>query len=154
MAASIRRGWAAQPDSVDRCSEAKAADDLAAEVFTIAFAQRQSYDLARDCARPWLYGIATNLVGSVTGARSSAGTARWPGHTLKAMAPSDEDLVAERVERCCRRGLGAAAAQTAAPTGWPAANRMARSPTSERDCGSWARRREAGPLPAAWGPAA
>ena len=37
------------------------ADDLAAEVFTIAFAQRQRYDLARNCARPWLYGIATNL---------------------------------------------------------------------------------------------
>jgi RNA polymerase sigma-70 factor (ECF subfamily) len=33
-------------------------------VFTIAFAQRQRYDLARDCARPWLYGIATNVVGT------------------------------------------------------------------------------------------
>jgi hypothetical protein len=33
----------------------RTADDLAAEVFTIAFAQRQRYDLARECARPWLY---------------------------------------------------------------------------------------------------
>jgi RNA polymerase sigma factor (sigma-70 family) len=41
----------------------KAADDLAAEVFLAAFAQRQRYDLARQCARPWLYGIATNLIG-------------------------------------------------------------------------------------------
>ena len=41
----------------------KIADDLAAEVFVAAFAQRQRYDLARDCARPWLYGIATNLAG-------------------------------------------------------------------------------------------
>jgi len=40
------------------------ADDLAAEVFTAAFAQRQRYDLARDCARPWLYGIATHLAGT------------------------------------------------------------------------------------------
>ena len=40
------------------------ADDLAADVFTAAFAQRQRYDLARDCARPRLYGIATNLVGT------------------------------------------------------------------------------------------
>lgn len=40
----------------------KVADDLAAEVFVVAFAQRQRYDLARDCARPWLYGIATRLV--------------------------------------------------------------------------------------------
>ena len=31
----------------------KAADDLAAEVFVAAFAQRQRYDTARDCARPW-----------------------------------------------------------------------------------------------------
>jgi RNA polymerase sigma factor (sigma-70 family) len=42
----------------------KIADDLAAEVFVAAFAQRQRYDLTRDCARPWLYGIATNLVGA------------------------------------------------------------------------------------------
>jgi RNA polymerase sigma-70 factor (ECF subfamily) len=40
----------------------EAADDVAAEVFLTAFAQRQRYDLARDCARPWLYGIATNLM--------------------------------------------------------------------------------------------
>ena len=41
----------------------KIADDLTAEVFVAAFAQRQRYDLARDCARPWLYGIATHLAG-------------------------------------------------------------------------------------------
>jgi RNA polymerase sigma-70 factor (ECF subfamily) len=40
------------------------ADDLAAEVFLAAFAQRGKYDTARGCARPWLYGIATNLIGS------------------------------------------------------------------------------------------
>ena len=40
----------------------RTADDLAAEVFVVAFAQRQRYDLARDCARPWLYGIANNMV--------------------------------------------------------------------------------------------
>jgi RNA polymerase sigma factor (sigma-70 family) len=42
----------------------RVADDLTAEVFLIAFAQRKRYEVARDCARPWLYGIATNLVGS------------------------------------------------------------------------------------------
>jgi RNA polymerase sigma-70 factor (ECF subfamily) len=41
---------------------ARIADDPAAEVFTVAFAQRQRYDLAREHARPWLYGIATNLL--------------------------------------------------------------------------------------------
>lgn len=39
-----------------------AADDVAAETFLAAFRQRNSYDLARPNARPWLYGIATNLM--------------------------------------------------------------------------------------------
>ncbi|WP_342787194.1 RNA polymerase sigma factor [Actinomadura decatromicini] len=34
-----------------------------AETFLAAFRQRDRYDLARRDARPWLYGIATNLVG-------------------------------------------------------------------------------------------
>jgi RNA polymerase sigma factor (sigma-70 family) len=72
------------------------ADDLAAEVFTIAFAQRQRYDLARECARPWLYGIATNLVGTYRRReqRRYRALARMDAHGV---APSDEDLVAERV---------------------------------------------------------
>src|SRR5258708_39279850 len=40
------------------------ADHLAGEVFLTAFAQRRTYDTARGCARPRLYGIATNLIGS------------------------------------------------------------------------------------------
>jgi RNA polymerase sigma factor (sigma-70 family) len=40
-----------------------AADDIVAETFLLAFRQRGSYDLARADARPWLYGIATNLIG-------------------------------------------------------------------------------------------
>lgn len=39
-----------------------AADDLAAEVFTIAFARRTAFDLAYESAVPWLYGIAGNLL--------------------------------------------------------------------------------------------
>lgn len=39
------------------------ADDLVAEAFVAAFRQRQRYDPGRRDARPWLYGIATNLVG-------------------------------------------------------------------------------------------
>lgn len=38
------------------------ADDLASEVFTVAFARRASYDLAHASALPWLYGIATNVL--------------------------------------------------------------------------------------------
>ena len=39
------------------------ADDLVAETFLTAFAKRDRYDLSYSDARPWLYGIATNLVG-------------------------------------------------------------------------------------------
>jgi RNA polymerase sigma-70 factor (ECF subfamily) len=38
------------------------AEDLAAETFIVAFVRRGSYDLSRDDARPWLYGIAVNLL--------------------------------------------------------------------------------------------
>ena len=40
-----------------------AADDIVAETFLLAFRQRDSYDQTRPDARPWLYGIATNLIG-------------------------------------------------------------------------------------------
>jgi RNA polymerase sigma factor (sigma-70 family) len=38
------------------------ADDVASETFLIAFDRRRRYDLAQSSARPWLYGIASNLV--------------------------------------------------------------------------------------------
>jgi RNA polymerase sigma-70 factor (ECF subfamily) len=41
----------------------EAADDVVAETFLAAFRQRQHYDHGRGDARPWLYGIATNLIG-------------------------------------------------------------------------------------------
>ena len=41
----------------------QAADDLVAETFLVAFGKRASYDPRFRDARPWLYGIATNLVG-------------------------------------------------------------------------------------------
>jgi len=75
---------------------ARIADDLAAEVFTIAFAQRQRYDLARECARPWLYGIATNLAGTYRRREQRRYRALARAGT-QAVAPSDEDLVTERV---------------------------------------------------------
>jgi RNA polymerase sigma factor (sigma-70 family) len=40
-----------------------AADDLVSETFLVAFRKRRQYDAARADARPWLYGIATRLVG-------------------------------------------------------------------------------------------
>ncbi|MFI6389610.1 RNA polymerase sigma factor [Nonomuraea sp. NPDC050547] len=38
------------------------ADDVTAETFLVAFRKRRRYDLTRPDARPWLYGIAANLI--------------------------------------------------------------------------------------------
>jgi RNA polymerase sigma factor (sigma-70 family) len=38
------------------------ADDLAAETFLVAFGRRDRFDPERGSLRPWLFGIATNLV--------------------------------------------------------------------------------------------
>ena len=38
------------------------AEAIVGEVFRIAFERRHTYDLERPVARPWLYGIATNLL--------------------------------------------------------------------------------------------
>jgi RNA polymerase sigma-70 factor (ECF subfamily) len=40
-----------------------AADDVMSETFYVAFRNRRSYELSRDNARPWLFGIATHLIG-------------------------------------------------------------------------------------------
>lgn len=42
---------------------AEMAEDVAADVFLTAFRSRDRYDPTRPDARPWLYGIATNLIG-------------------------------------------------------------------------------------------
>ena len=48
---------------VNRLAGREAADDLVAETFLAAFGKRDRYDLRYPDARPWLYGIATNLIG-------------------------------------------------------------------------------------------
>jgi RNA polymerase sigma-70 factor (ECF subfamily) len=99
------------------------ADDLLAETFLIAFSQRDRYDAARENARPWLYGIATNLVGrhrrnEVRFFRAIARTGADPAACLGAgpavaqAAESLADRVTERVaaERV-RQQLAAALAR-------------------------------------------
>src|SRR5262245_10973866 len=39
-----------------------AAEDIVADVFLAAFSQRRRYDLTRQHARPWLFGILTNKI--------------------------------------------------------------------------------------------
>jgi RNA polymerase sigma factor (sigma-70 family) len=38
------------------------ADGMVGDIFRLAFENRRTYDLTRSMARPWLYGIATNLL--------------------------------------------------------------------------------------------
>ncbi|MCP2339970.1 RNA polymerase sigma factor [Actinomadura rupiterrae] len=80
-----------------------AADDVAAETFLIAFDRRDAYDLSRPDARPWLYGIASNLI-----ARHHRAEARQ----YRALArtgpdgPSEgpEDRAAARLDASAARG--------------------------------------------------
>ncbi len=62
-----------------------AADDIAADTFLVAFRIRSRYDLTRPNARPWLYGIAGNLIGRQR---------RTEVRALKALARTGHDPVA------------------------------------------------------------
>ena len=84
------------------------ADDLASETFLIAFDRRRRYDLAHADARPWLYGIASNLI---------ARHRRAEMRQLRALARADRretvdghgDRVAGRLDAQAQRGRLAAA---------------------------------------------
>jgi RNA polymerase sigma-70 factor, ECF subfamily len=82
------------------------ADDLASETFLIAFDRRRRYDLARADARPWLYGIASNLI-----ARHRRAEVRQ----LRALARADrreaveDERVDGRLDAQAQRGRLAAA---------------------------------------------
>ena len=52
------------------------AEGLIGDVFRIAFERRARFDPAHDTARPWLYGIAGNLL--LKHRRSEARRAAWP----------------------------------------------------------------------------
>ncbi|WP_405947203.1 sigma-70 family RNA polymerase sigma factor [Streptomyces prunicolor] len=62
-----------------------AADDITADTFLAAFRIRSRYDLTRANARPWLYGIAGNLIGK---------RRRTEVRALKALARTGQDPVA------------------------------------------------------------
>jgi RNA polymerase sigma-70 factor (ECF subfamily) len=99
------------------------ADDLAAETFLDAFRQRRRFDPAVGTVRPWLYGIATNLV-----ARHHRAEARWYAALARAgaapvaanaIALSEEDQITDRI-----------AAWQARPA---LASALARLPEGDRD---------------------
>src|SRR5438874_3222263 len=95
------------------------ADTMLGEVFRVAFERRQSFDVERLDARPWLYGIATRLLARHrrTEARRIGATARL----LSRRAPQDDPT--ERV-----------AARIDAADLWPdVADAVAALPAGERD---------------------
>jgi RNA polymerase sigma factor (sigma-70 family) len=84
-----------------------AAEDVVADTFLAAFAQRRTYDVRRDSARPWLYGILTNKIarwGRTESAHFRA-YARQPAGTVEGVA----DRVAEQVTAQAMRAALAAA---------------------------------------------
>ncbi|HEX2312797.1 MAG TPA: RNA polymerase sigma factor [Thermomonospora sp.] len=87
------------------------ADDLMAETFLVAFSRRERYDRSRPDARPWLYGIATNLVRG----HRRAEVAQWrliARTGVDEVAPPDNEAVLDRVSaQAARSGLAAAVAR-------------------------------------------
>jgi len=77
------------------------AQDLAAETFATAFSSRASYDLARDDAAPWLFGIAANIASRHWRDESfrSAAYERFAGELGDAAESGLESTVAEIDER-------------------------------------------------------
>ncbi|HZG49836.1 MAG TPA: RNA polymerase sigma factor [Thermoleophilaceae bacterium] len=84
-----------------------AADDVMAETFTVAFARRGRFDLSRPDARPWLLGIATNLM---HGQRRTE-LRRWRA-MARAVAVDEGELEADRI--AARVTVQAARAELAA----------------------------------------
>jgi RNA polymerase sigma-70 factor (ECF subfamily) len=64
------------------------ADALLGEVFRVAFEKRATYDRERANARPWLYGIATNLLARHR--RSEARRIRATARLLARQRPADD----------------------------------------------------------------
>jgi RNA polymerase sigma factor (sigma-70 family) len=90
------------------------AEELASETFTRAFAARAGYDLAYPDARPWLYGIANNLLRKHV--RSEDRRRRAYARALEPDGFSDElDAVAGRVDAFAGARVVAAALAQLSP---------------------------------------
>ncbi|WP_084963708.1 RNA polymerase sigma factor [Thermoactinospora rubra] len=85
------------------------ADDLAAETFLVAFRKRHTFDPAQGSVRPWLYGIATNLLAQHRReeTRRLAAFQRTPA--AEAADDGHEDRVAARISAASAQGRLAAA---------------------------------------------
>ncbi|WP_405084280.1 RNA polymerase sigma factor [Microbispora sp. NBC_01389] len=96
------------------------ADDVTAETFFVAFRKRHRYDTSRPDARPWLYGIAGNLI---------SGHRRAEVRRLRALARAPHDA-GERGAHEEERGAERASAAALRPA---LAAALARLSSAERD---------------------
>jgi len=84
------------------------AEDVASETFLVAYDRRAGFDPARGAVRPWLYGIASNLI-----MRHSRAEARrykaYARHAEPDEGPDEAELVPGRVDAGGARARLAAA---------------------------------------------
>jgi RNA polymerase sigma-70 factor (ECF subfamily) len=84
-----------------------AAEDVIAETFLLAYQSRQRYDPTRPNAIPWLYGIATNVLGRHRRHRAIAA-----GAASDVSGVDESDRAVERADaQAAVRGLARALAQ-------------------------------------------
>jgi RNA polymerase sigma factor (sigma-70 family) len=90
------------------------AEEIAAEAFCVAFRRREVYDLRAADARPWLYGICTNLIREQR-RREVRRYRAYARAGTEVTADGHEDRVAERVSAdLLRPGLAAGLARLSA----------------------------------------
>jgi RNA polymerase sigma factor (sigma-70 family) len=92
------------------------ADDVAAETFLAAFDQWERYDTSQESARPWLFGIASNLVAGHQRAEARRYRAFMRTERVVATGVDHADGVAGRLDAQALRGRLAAALDDIAPS--------------------------------------
>jgi RNA polymerase sigma factor (sigma-70 family) len=106
----VRRHEVAIHGFLARRAGRQVADDLLGEVWVRAFAARGSYDSGCENARPWLYGIARNVL------RAHWRTGRSPDLVAAADGAVDPwDEVADRLDAAARARAVAAAVRSLPP---------------------------------------
>jgi RNA polymerase sigma-70 factor (ECF subfamily) len=86
------------------------AEDVASETFLTAFDRRHTFDVSRPDARPWLYGIASNLVARHVRAETRRYRALAKAHGQESDGDhGDADDIAGRLDAAADRGRLAAA---------------------------------------------
>lgn len=88
-----------------------AADDVVGETFLIAFRRRDRYDPAYRDARPWLFGIATNVISRHRHAEARAYQVLARTGADPVTASPDEDVLARVAASAQRRALAASLAR-------------------------------------------